>query len=211
MKLDDKEYPSNSIRQAERKPLDLHPPNQKRVERVTTGNVIKKKKNFADKFSETFWGDDAATIGNYVLYDVMIPAAKNMLFDMVITGVKMLLFGQSAHIQLPGRPTMSNQTKVSYTDFYNGAGAVKIGNERRATDFQNVVMRTRQDAFNVLTALLESIQRYSVATVADLYDAAGVTTSFTDYKFGWANLSDAKIEQTREGFFINLPPPHPLG
>ena len=66
----------------------------KKVERVVTGKVKKQKRGFGKKVAETLCEDDTKSVGSYIIYDVLIPAAKDMLSDMVGGGVDMLLFGE---------------------------------------------------------------------------------------------------------------------
>lgn len=62
----------------------------------------------------------------------------------------------------------------------------------------------------VLEVLSDLAERYEVATVADLYDAAGLSSDYTDRKWGWTDLRDAQIVRVRTGYLIQLPPPVPL-
>ena len=40
---------------------------------------------------------------------------------------------------------------------------------------------------------------------ADFYDIVGVTSEFTDNKYGWTSIRKAGIKPVREGFLIVLP------
>lgn len=46
------------------------------------------------------------------------------------------------------------------------------------------------------------IEEYDVASVADLYDLVGISRKFTDQRYGWDNLSDARVERLRDGGYI---------
>ena len=48
---------------------------------------------------------------------------------------------------------------------------------------------------------------FEQATVADLYELAGITSSFTDNKWGWMDLRGANVKRVREGYQLNLPKP----
>jgi hypothetical protein len=213
--IDRDEFPSNSIGgvKMKRRPLDLRPPrDEKKIVKVTTGKVIQRKKPFIDRFAETFWGGDAGSIGEYILYDVLLPAAKDTIFDMILTGAKMLLFGK-ADRSIPGRRNDRDKTYVSYGSFYKGGRferAEPVRGRANMSNFDQVVMASRGEADDVLTTLIEAIDNYDVATVADFYQAVGIAPSSTDNNYGWTHLGSAGVEPTRDGYIINLPRPRPI-
>src|SRR5690606_24426648 len=92
-------YSSNSNKS--KQPSDAEKP---KIKQVTSGTVVERKKSLGSKFKETFAGDDAQSVGNYLLFDVIIPATKNLISDMVSQGIERLLFGTSA----PRRGTLSS-------------------------------------------------------------------------------------------------------
>ena len=77
-------------------------------------------------------------------------------------------------------------------------------------NFDGIMLETHADAVDVLESLIARVERYGSASVADFYDYLGVTGGFTDQKYGWTNLSNADIRQTRKGFVFDLPKPQPL-
>ena len=85
-------FPSNS-RAPKPRPEPEKIPEGKKVEKIVTGKVKKQKRGFGKKVAETLCEDDTKSVGSYIVYDVLIPAAKDMLSDMVGGGIDMLLFG----------------------------------------------------------------------------------------------------------------------
>src|SRR5664279_3084609 len=69
--------------------------NTKKLDRITTGEVIQRKKSLGRKISETFTGDDINSVWSYVLFEVIIPAAKTMISDAASQGVERMLFGEN--------------------------------------------------------------------------------------------------------------------
>lgn len=188
-----------------------------KVKKVTTGIVLKKKKNFLNSFTQTFFGDDAKNVASYVLWDVLIPAAKNTISEMVSTGIEMLLFGEEK-----GSRTRRDKDRsyVSYSNYYKDRDrgrdrgirtSDRFDNRSRAQhNFDDVIIGTRSEAENVLSLLVEQIDQYDMATVADFYDLVGISTDFSDNKYGWTNLNRAEVVHTRDGYIIRLPRPYPL-
>ena len=58
---------------------------------VKKGNVTKKKRSIGDKFKDAFLGE-SENLGDYVLYDVLVPAFRDTISDMGF-GIIERLFG----------------------------------------------------------------------------------------------------------------------
>lgn len=203
------DYPSNSFKsrgiRTQKHDETEKPPETHVVAKVTTGKIVKKKKNFLDNFAETFFGDDAHSVAMYVLHDVLIPAAKETLSDMVSGGIEMLLFGRTR-----GTGRSKSGSYVSYGSYYKNRDRQLDSPSRktRAThQFNEVILESRQEADDVLAGLVELIDAYDVATVADFYDLVGIESSYADEKYGWTNLSRAVSQRVREGYILLLPKP----
>ena len=204
--------PGNSYRQRE----EQDKKQDKKIEPVVTGKVLQKKKPLGRKIAETFTGDDIRTVSSVVVFDVMIPAAKDMIQDMISEGVQRLLFGEARGPARSRRP----QSGGSYINYGRYSSAMNQRQEQqsrdmsrraRAThDFDELVLEDRGEAEQVLDALTELIDLYELATVYDLYELAGIPASFTDKKWGWTSLRDASVQRIRGGYLLNLPRPVPV-
>lgn len=199
-------YPSNSHKDRESK---VKP--EKNIEKVTSGEVIQRKKPAGSKFKDVFTGEDARSVGSYILFDVFIPALKSMLADATSQGVERILFGDAR------RGANSSGGRQGYTSYNKMYGSKPSNNTRelssraRAThNFGEVILTSRGEAEEVLDRLTALIDTYSVATVSDLYDLVGITGSFTDDKWGWFDLRGSGINRVREGYLINLPQTQPI-
>lgn len=187
------------------------PPNnkktsEKKVEKITSGKVIKQKKTLGKKFAETFLGDNIESVSSYIIYDIIIPAAKNMISDTVSNGIEMILFGQTR-----GSRTRRDRGKsyVSYSNYYKDRYQDRqISQRNRARhNFDDIILESRGEAEEVLSHLVELTEYYGMASVADLYDLVGVTSNFTDNRYGWDNLSSARVVPVRGGYLLELPKP----
>ena len=56
----------------------------------------------------------------------------------------------------------------------------------------------------------EMIEQYDAVRVADLYDLVGITGDYTDNKYGWTNIPNARVVRTRDGYKIEMPRALPL-
>lgn len=174
-----------------------------KVDKVVTGDVIQKRKSGVQKLAETFLGGDVKDVGSYILNDVMIPAAKDMMYDMVSQGFQRLLFGESRQDRTRDR----RRDYTSYASYYRGGS--RDNRQRPATrnrnDFDDIILRTREDAEDVLGRMQDLAADYGKCTVADLYNLVGISSKYTDYDYGWTDLRGASISRTREGYLLNLP------
>ena len=46
--------------------------------------------------------------------------------------------------------------------------------------------------------------------MADFYELAGIESEWTDEKYGWGELSEARVERVRNGYIVALPKPEPI-
>src|ERR1035437_4616207 len=83
----DSEFPSNSNNHNPDKP------EPKKIEKVISGNVVRRKKPLGKRMAEMFSGGDARGAWGYVMMDVLLPGAKNIMYDVVAQGFERMIFG----------------------------------------------------------------------------------------------------------------------
>lgn len=204
--VDEKNYPGNSKSSKEAGE------GRKKVDKVVTGEAIQRKKPIGSRIKETFTGEDARSVGSYILFDVIVPAAKAMLADAASQGAERLLFGDSSPRKRSGggRTNYTSYNRM-HSSSNNSGSKREISYRARAThDFDEIVVESRGDAEEVLDRLGDLVDNYDVASVADFYDLVGITGSFTDDKWGWFDLRSASVRRVRDGYLISLPKPQPL-
>lgn len=215
------DYPSNSRRQIREegdKPNPKVPP--KKVERVTRGDAVRRKKPLGKRFAETFVGGDARSVMGYIMLDVLVPSAKDTIADVFTQGVERMLFGEArSSSRRTGR--FSNGS-TSYTP-YNRYAPTRPAGQRdrdeprhlsrrsRAThDFDEIILPTRVEGEEVVDQLFELVSKYDAASVADLYGLIGADSDHVDQKWGWTDLRGAGVTRVRGGYLLDLPRPEPL-
>lgn len=183
-----------------------------KIKKVVSGKTVQKKKSFWKKLGETFTPEDMDSVVSYVIWDVLIPAAKDTLSDMV-DGVKdMVLYGESTRGR-SGAKRDKNKTYVSYSSYYNRekertGRPTETGRRRRS--FDDIVYQSRSDAMDVLQNMVERCEEYNEASVADLYQLSDLPSNYTDERWGWRSLSKAEVGKIREGWVLILPKPEQL-
>ena len=212
-------YPGNSNRATSKTPPNAKPKpkakEEKKVEKVVVGTVTRRKKPLGKRFSETFVTGDAESVFAYVLNDVMIPAAKDMVADAFTQGVERMLFGDSRG---RSRVSTSKPTGSGYTSYNRMSPAAKrpdprqdISRRARAThNFDEIILDTRHEAQEVIDQLFSLVSEYDVATVADLYEMVGQTGDFIDEKWGWVDMRGAGVTRVKGGYLLDLPRPEPI-
>lgn len=204
--VDREAYPSNSKRTKE----DMSEKVEKKpeVQKIVTGRVRKQKKGFFKRIGQTMFGDDTRSVGAYVLQDILIPAAKDLIVDTIRGGIEVAVYGERQSRN--SRKGYTHYDKVSYRsgdrDRERERDRREVSRSARARhDFDDIVLDSRGEAEDVRIHLLDLCDEYGQATVADFYDLVGVTSSFTDNKYGWTDLRSASVSRVKDGYLINLP------
>lgn len=187
---------------------------EKRVQQVTTGNVTIKKPSIGKRIADSFKGDDVQNVGSYLLFDVMLPAAKTLISDMVTQGIERALFGESS---TRPRPSSSRSGYQSYNRMHNparqgfsGPATTSRLEVRDPNAFDDIILEYREDAVKVLDVMRDILDQYGVVSVADLRESVGQSGNFTDNKSGWYDLRNAGVARSRGGYVLNLPRPERL-
>lgn len=177
-----------------------------KIEKVIEGTVKTKKKSEGSKLKDIFISDDASSVASNLFMDILVPAIKNTLSDIVTNGINMILFGGDARNRNKRQSDYVSYNRFSSRDNrdYNGYNA------RNAYALDDIYLNTRGDAEEVLDQMQDIINQYGIVRVADLYDMLGITGRYTDNRYGWSSVRRAKILSTRDGFKLELPKAMPI-
>lgn len=181
---------------------------EKKVEKAVAGPVKVKKKSEMSKLKDIFISEDAGNVKSYVIMDVLIPALKKAVSDIVTNGIDMILYGETGRSK-----RSSTASNVSYRSYYDRRDDDRRYSSNRTVSgysYNDIILETRGEAEEVLSRLDELIETYKVATVADLYDLVGITGNYTDNKYGWTNIRNAEAVRVRDGYVLKLPKALPI-
>lgn len=201
----EEQFPSNSIIKKQEK---------KEIQKVTTGKVYVKKPGIGKKLANTFLGEDAENVKTYLLMDVVVPAIKDTIVDMVCSGVEMIfgVRGRGGSRRFVSRrdDRYTNYSNISYKQ--SDARDRPSRRERERDPVNNlgegIVVATRSEAEDIIFRLADLCEMYGMATVADLYSLAGITGDFQSHRWGWETVASARaIRQRGGGFLIDMPRP----
>lgn len=211
------DFPSNS----QKNRVDPKKDDPKKIKKVVEGTVVRRKKSLGKKFKELFFGVNAKDNWHNVLYGVMIPAAKDMIFDAGKEILERRVFGESRYggSRRGGRNYSSGtNSHIQYNKMSYSQSTPRDRDEprnlsRRARSkhqFDEIIISTRREAEDVISQLFDLIETYDVVSVYDLYEITNITGDYTDKKWGWTDIQDATVTHVRDGYLLDLPRPQPI-
>lgn len=211
------EFPSNSRKVTENEPQSKQIEKEP-VEKVVTGEVIKRKKPLGRRFKDIFLGAEFKDAKQYLTMEVLLPAMRNLIYDATTKGMERVVFGDTspARRRPMGDPRAG---RISYNSPVNRMGrqeSVMMPRQpphqvhRRQQDPGEIILASRQEAESVLEQLIDILDKYEIVSVADLYSTIGLPTTMIDNKWGWSVLHYVDIRQVREGWLLDLPSVEPI-
>ncbi|HMS83598.1 MAG TPA: hypothetical protein PKD12_08110 [Nitrospira sp.] len=197
------EFPPNSKKAAANE--------DKKIERVTSADATRRKKPLGRKFTDTFFGGDFRGVVQYVLSDVLAPAAKDMIVEAGSQGLERFIFGETTRGRRPGGPAPQGHIAYNRMSQKPPSRPAISPRGRAQHNFDEVVLQSRSEGQEVLGRMYDILSRYESVTVSDLYELVGLRGDHTDLKWGWTDLHGATVERLRSGgFLLDLPTPEPL-
>lgn len=203
-------YPSNSHKKTEIKP------ERTQVEKVISGTAVARPKGLGSKIAESFIQDDTKTVGQYILFDVIIPTTQRLIIDMGNEFLSRLFMGTGGSRIRRDSFGRSTGGTTGYNKMYSGSSGRgderPMSNRARAThDFDEIEIETRPEAEDVLATMGDRLDQYGMVTLTDLYDMVGISGSFADDKWGWVDLRGSEVVRNRNGrYVLSLPKPRPM-
>lgn len=202
--MSEREYKPNSYAYKERQ---KNAQEEKRVEKVARGNVKTKKKSDLYRLADVFIAEDVRSVKSYALMEIIIPAVKKALYDVICDSTGMILGEGKRDTRRVG-----NSSYVSYRSYSDDRSRQRTDETRYNNNFdrEDIVYESKGEAEAILERMDACLDQYGVVKVADMYDAAGLTAPFTANRYGWTSLRNAETVRVRDGYIIKLPKAMPL-
>lgn len=183
---------------------------EKKATKIVKGPVKTKQKSELSKVASTFIAEDVSSVKDYIVWDVLIPAAKNTILDIIIDSANMFFGGSKSR---KSNSNGGNYNKVAYNSRFIGSENSRPADRSRPImrySMLDITVDNRGEAEAVIRQLRDMLAEYGEVSVGDLYDIVGISNDFTDYKYGWVNLESARAVRTRDGYLLDLPKVIPL-
>ena len=156
---------------------------------------------------ESLLTNDFETAKHDILYDVVMPSVQDGVYN-ILQSALAIMFGRRYN-PMGSRTSYSSISKPvnSYSSYYQ-----KPANQDGEDNIYR--FRTRMDADDVLSELKELRARYPFVKVADIYDLANQTPPAMSFKWGWYDISTARImrddRDNEKPYVLQMPKPRPL-
>lgn len=216
------EFPGNSHQDKEQHTAKAAKP-AKKVEKIVSGAVVTRKKPLGRKIKEFIVGDDSKSVVQYVWQDILVPSARDMVFDAFTSGVERKMYGEVRRGRRGGsavQQMFGNATYNAYNRYSASSSSLRPPDPRQQMpnrrgraqirDLQELIFENRVEATEVLDAMIAIADQYNAVTVADLWDLLGRTGEPTDENFGWTDLVGTDIVKVHEGYLLDLTRPGAL-
>lgn len=195
---------SGPIKQTETKPA---------IEKIQLkGTVVAKKPGFITKLKETFIADDARDVGDYIIWDILVPTIKRTIRDIIVGSADRVFLGASSPNSSSSLYRERGVTYVKRTDYSSKSAKPKTQVAARASTRSNfhlneIIFDNYDDAASVLEKMVDYLDTYGKVSVDDYFDLIGHSSDYTSQNWGWTSLNSATIVNTFGGYFIKLPNP----
>jgi len=203
------DLPNNSYLAREGVEKEMPTPNEHKIKPVVKGKIRRRRQSFFSKFGETFFGESTGGVGEYILWDVLVPNIKDTIKDVIFGGIEMLLYGE-----LRGGSRLQRdrgKSYVSYEKYSKSDRREETARSRRRASMRgrvdDLVIEEKNEAEDALDGLVEVADQYDYASVSNLYELLNIPTNPQDTRWGWSRdaLAKSYVERVRGGYAIILP------
>lgn len=202
-------------------PVVAESPHMEKLE--LKGTVVVRKPSFLSRLKDTFIAEDARDVGDYIVWDILIPTIKRTIRDIIVGAADRVFLGVGtssvpSSVYRVGSSTSSRRTDYTASNRLAskrpGGTGPRIEQRTNTINFglDNIIFDKYDDAASVLESLVDCLDRYGQVKVDDYFDLIGQSAplTFPAQKWGWTSLSTACIVTTINGYFIKLPKPSVL-
>jgi len=181
------------------------------------GTVVEKKPSFIERFKDTFIAEDARDVGDYIIWDILIPTIKRTIRDIIVGSADRVFLGTSSS---HNNTTLYRERGVTHVRTDYGSASRNRVVTRTSVDSRPIIPTVRStfklndivfeqydDAANVLARLVDYVDSYGKVSVDDYFDLIDHTSDYTAQNWGWTDLTSATIVNVSNGYLIKLPNP----
>ena len=169
-----------------------------------------REQRLSKKLRDSFIPEDIQDVKRYLIFDTIIPHVKETVLDLI----SMAFYGDSyggGGRRNSKRGYFTNE-RTSYAAYYKSdKDRDRRDRSRKSNDIPEIIVESRADGMDVIEEMNNLIDEYDSVSVGDLNQIVGVTGNYQDEKFGWYDISSAKVKRIGpDEYLIDLPRPKPL-
>ncbi|MCF0239894.1 MAG: hypothetical protein HUJ62_05580 [Streptococcus gallolyticus] len=169
----------------------------------------------------------SSSMADIVLYDVVLPTAKRMLFDVAKGFMDMVKDSLAKSLDIDTRSQGRNgkytdYSKYSSRRYYDGPGDPRNRDRRydrssysrlgNQSGLRQPVppFKSKMDAEDFILDMIAHMEEYDVLTVPDYYGYFDIQTDFYDEEWGWDDpdeIARLRPKRTSRGWVVDMPRP----
>lgn len=184
---------------------------KKEIKQIVT--AVKAPRPATRRIKDYLMAESPKDLAKKIARDIVVPRLKAGFEEAANSFLSGMLWGE-------GNRPVSNIVKgtvlrgggTNYQQISSGPSALtqaREANQSRTSsgNYSDLLCPTQERAEFLLANLLETLGRYHVVAVGDLYEMAGITAQPSDNAYGWYSLDGARIMKERNGYRLMLPSP----
>ena len=182
----------------------------------TTAKV--RKESIGSKFKRAFFGENVENVGEYMIFDVAIPAFKATISDMIGNGIEVLLFGESRGRRSRGSDNYRNYASLSRSDRDRSRDDYNRRDRRRNITYNDITFETKSAAKEFLSEVLDYVKEYDrisvsvYSTILEQYCDEKLYYTWQDDRIGWylddfENPERLVVRSGRDDWMIDIRKP----
>lgn len=191
---------------------------------------VKKKRSVWKEVKGEFISEDAPSVGSYILYDILLPALRDLVSDIGHGALDMAMGTDGRRYRRNRRGR--DETYISYDRYWDYDRPSRRGRSRydddeddyrgrrRSSrrvpsneDLDEFVFDSKEKARRLLDEMQDRIDKYDDVSVGYFLDRIGesIPGDFVSDDWGWYNLDNAKIKPAYGGgWHIIFPKMRPI-
>lgn len=189
---------------------------------IEKGIVTIPKKPFGMRLKETFIAEDARDVGDYILWDILVPTIKRTIRDIIVGSADRIFLGTSTtpNNLYKDRNVTYVKSQTNYASITRNkveAKSLPVANPRPSQANYEILNLVFDDYGQLSQAFSEAVDYLDTYGELSINNYAAIlaqhfknvpSTNFVSQNLGWKSLRNATIESAAGGgYFVKLPTP----
>lgn len=181
-------------------------------EKKLEGEIIVKRPSLMRRiFKLMAYNGREKSMIDHVTDDIIRPGLINLLYDAGNGILKQVLYGDSNY-----RANNSSSNRTNYVMFGSKKSSStpysrpEVPSQQplryAGYELQDICFKSRVDGMIVLDQINDIMQNEHKLRVAELYEIMDMPAPFTTNNYGWTDISQASLQQHRDGWRLDMPP-----